>query len=405
MKYKLCDVTKSANTGADAIKRAPIVEENTGLRCLRIGDVSQKRSFNEWGYTKTTEDDYKRYKLEQNDIIIARTGNTIGVNCFIENDIESVYNNGLIRIKADTDKIIPKFMYYIIRSQDCQNFVQSIAYGTSTQPNMKIQEFLNFEFEYYNKDVQSKIVSIIDNIDKKIELNYSINNNLEQQAQAIYSNFIDNCDTQIIKVSDITATANTGADAIQKAPIVDYDTGVKCIRVGDMSNNRDIYQWGYSKVTDEVFKQYQLKKDDILVTRTATLGLNRLITSDLNAIYNNGLIRLTVDKSKIYPLFLYRQFQTSDFFNFINRIESETSVRPNMKINYLLGYEFECPKIDKQKELIELLIPLMNLIEHNSHQNNRLIQLRDTLLPKLMSGEIDVSNVDISTDKLSFSEK
>ena len=169
-----------------------------------------------------------------------------------------------------------------------------------------------------------------------------------------------------------------------------------------MSNNRDIYQWGYSKVTDEVFKQYQLKKGDILVTRTATLGLNRLITSDLNAVYNNGLIRLTVDKSKIYPLFLYRQFQTRDFFNFISRIESETSVRPNMKINYLLGYEFECPEINKQKELIELLMPLMNLIEHNSHQNNRLIQLRDTLLPKLMSGEIDVSNVDISTDKLSF---
>ena len=188
MKYKLCDVTKSANTGADAIKRAPIVEENTGLRCLRIGDVSQKRSFNEWGYTKTTEDDYKRYKLEQNDIIIARTGNTIGVNCFIENDIESVYNNGLIRIKADTDKIIPKFMYYIIRSQDCQNFVQSIAYGTSTQPNMKIQEFLNYEFEYYNKDVQSKIVSIIDSIDKKIELNTSLNNSLSP-AKIIKPNF------------------------------------------------------------------------------------------------------------------------------------------------------------------------------------------------------------------------
>ena len=192
MKYKLCDVTKSANTGADAIKRAPIVEENTGLRCLRIGDVSKKRSFNEWGYTKTTEDDYKRYKLEQNDIIIARTGNTIGVNCFIENDIESVYNNGLIRIKADTDKIIPKFMYYIIRSQDCQNFVQSIAYGTSTQPNIKIQEFLNFEFEYYNKDVQSKIVSIIDSIDKKIELNNSINNNLEQQIFALFDNLFPN---------------------------------------------------------------------------------------------------------------------------------------------------------------------------------------------------------------------
>ena len=244
-------------------------------------------------------------------------------------------------------------------------------------------------------ECQRKIAKVLGAIDDKIELNNSINKNLEQQAQVIYSNFIDNCENKIIKVSDITATANTGADAIQKAPIVDYDTGVKCIRVGDMSNNRDIYQWGYSKVTDDVFTQYQLKKDDILVTRTATLGLNRLITSDLNAVYNNGLIRLTVDKLKILPLILYRQFQTQDFFNFISRIESETSVRPNMKINYLLSYEFKCPDIDKQKELVDLITPIMNIKELNIQENNNLTQLRDTLLPKLMSGEIDVDKVEI----------
>ena len=49
MKYRLCDVTNSANTGADAIKRAPIINVNTGLRCLRIGDISQKRNYSEWG--------------------------------------------------------------------------------------------------------------------------------------------------------------------------------------------------------------------------------------------------------------------------------------------------------------------------------------------------------------------
>ena len=70
--------------------------------------------------------------------------------------------------------------------------------------------------------------------------------------------------------------ANTGADAIKKAPIVDYDTGIKCVRVGDMTNSRRIDEWGFANVNEENFDKYQLKKEDIIVTRTATLGLNYL---------------------------------------------------------------------------------------------------------------------------------
>lgn len=162
-----------------------------------------------------------------------------------------------------------------------------------------------------------------------------LNNNLEQQMDCLFL--------------DVILTANTGADAIKKAPIVDYNTGIKCVRVGDMSNDRCIYDWGYTKITDSNFKQYQLKKDDIIITRTATLGLNKLITDDLNAVYNNGLIRISIDKNKVLPLFLYRQFQTNNFFSFINRIEAETSVKPNMKINYLLSYPFRCSNIELQK--------------------------------------------------------
>lgn len=214
--------------------------------------------------------------------------------------------------------------------------------------------------------------------------------------RALFNEFLSvNHFNSLTTVEDVVLTANTGADAIQKAPIVDYDTGVRCIRVGDMTNNRSFHDWGFTKVTDEVFKRYQLHKDDIVVTRTASLGLNTIITEDLSAVYNNGLIRLTVNPSKILPLFLYRQFQTEDFANYIARIESETSVRPNMKINYLLKYEFFLPPMDKQIELISLLAPMLN------HQNTLIIEskhletLRDTLLPKLMSGEIDVSAIDL----------
>lgn len=226
-------------------------------------------------------------------------------------------------------------------------------------------------------------------------MGYVINNNLEQQAQAIFNKFIsERADMPKTSVEDIVLTANTGADAIQKALIVDYDTGIRCVRVGDMTNNRSFHDWGYTKVTEEVFNRYQLHKNDIIVTRTASLGLNTIISEDLPAVYNNGLIRLAINDKKALPIFVYRQFQTDDFFNYIARIESETSVRPNMKINYLLKYEFKLPSLDEQKELIDLLQPMIKHQNSLINENKALESLRDILLPKLMSGEIDVSNIE-----------
>lgn len=112
--------------------------------------------------------------------------------------------------------------------------------------------------------------------------------------------------------------------------MVDYNTGIKCVRVGDLSNQRDIDGWGYCKVNDDNFKKYQLKKNDIIVTRTATLGLNQIVEEDLMAVFNNGLIRLRLS-DEIIPTFFYFIINTDNYREYIGRIESESSTRPNMK--------------------------------------------------------------------------
>lgn len=288
----------------------------------------------------------------------------------------------------------PIFLYYLLKYN--KDKIEGLGSGT-TFKEVSGSMMKNIVVSVpKDKKIQERIASVLNSIDNKIEENERINNNLEQQMRALFNEFLlVNHFNSLTTVEDAVLTANTGADAIQKAPIVDYDTGVRCIRVGDMTNNRSFHAWGFTKVTDDVFKRYQLHKDDIVVTRTASIGLNTIIAENLSAVYNNGLIRLTVNHSKILPLFLYRQFQTVDFTNYIARIESETSVRPNMKINYLLKYEFVLPPMDKQKELIDLLAPMLNqqnaLITESKHLEN----LRDTLLPKLMSGEIDVSDIEI----------
>ena len=222
-----------------------------------------------------------------------------------------------------------------------------------------------------------------------------INDNLREQQLSIYFDYLESHSSVEVKLDELVKKSNTGADAIQKAPIVDYDTGIRCARVGDMSNNRPVHQWGFTNVTEEVYKQYRLYKDDILVTRTATLGLNTIMDKDYDAVYNNGLIRLQIDKNKAFPLLVYIQFQSKDFLNYISRINGETSVRPNMKINYLLDYKFSIVDISNQEKIFNILEPLFIKQREIIFENEKLASLRDSLLPKLMSGEIDVSNINL----------
>ena len=174
---RLKDLIESNNTGLDAIKRAPIVDYDTGIKCLRIGDISNSRPFNEWGYTEVEDNNYNKFQLKKGDIIVARTGATIGVNKYIDKDYKSVYNNGLIRIRVKKENN-PKYVYYLLQTNTYKNFIKAISMGTSTQPNMQMNDLLNLEVPDFDKNKQDKIVQILGNVDDKISLNNEINNNL-----------------------------------------------------------------------------------------------------------------------------------------------------------------------------------------------------------------------------------
>jgi len=182
----------SANTGLDAIKRAPIVKHDTGIKCLRIQDVSQCKEYDNWGFTEVTPNNFSKFQLKKDDILIARTGGSIGVNRYIAEDVQAVYNNGLIRIRVDTEKYYPKFVYYLLRTESFKQHINSIAFSTAAQPNMKIRDFLRFEFFDLELEQQIYIADMLSELDDKIELNRQTNQTLEQIAQAIFKSwFVD----------------------------------------------------------------------------------------------------------------------------------------------------------------------------------------------------------------------
>ena len=87
--------------------------------------------------------------------------------------------------------------------------------------------------------------------------------------------------------------------------------------------------------------------------------------------------------------------KTKDFIDYIHRIDSETSVRPNMKVDYFTSYKIYKISLEKQNEFCQKINPIFKLQKELEMENCNLEQLRDTLLPKLMNGEIDLENIGI----------
>ena len=382
---KLSDIVNTANTGADAIKKAPILNEPTNLRCLRIGDVSQKRDFSMWGYTKTSKMDYERYKLHKGDSIIARTGNTIGVCTYIEDDIESVYNNGLIRLTAKKELARERFLFYLIRSTACQDYIQSIAYGTSTQPNMKIKDFLNFDIIVPTLEIQDKIIAIIDKIEKKIQVNTEINNNLEQQAQAIYQQmFIDNPTPDWIEGS-LSDIANITMGQSPSGSSYNED------RIGAIFFQGRA-EFGFRFPTIRLYTTEPKRMayaNDILMSVRAPVG-------DLNVAHNDccigrGLAAIH-SKTNHQSFVLYTMFSLKKQLDVFN---GEGTVFGSINRNSLNDMPILIPA-DEQIEKFELIVAPMDAAIRNNYDEICCLQaVRDSLLPRLMSGELDVSNIDI----------
>lgn len=403
---KLKDLIESNNTGLDAIKRAPIVDYDTGVRCLRIGDISNNRPFNEWGYTEVEDNNYNKFQLKKGDIIVARTGATIGVNKYIDKDYKSVYNNGLIRIRVKQENN-PKYVYCLLQSTNYKNFIKTISMGTSTQPNMQMNDLLNLEVPDFDKPKQDKIVEILGKIDDKIELNNEINNNLfELLKQEFREKFYNKEEKDSYLIDYISETI--GGDWGKENPEGNNNTKVYCVRGADIPSmeygNKGNAPTRY--ILEKNYKNKKLDPNNIIIeisggSPTQSTGRTAYITKSILDMYDSPLLctnfcRAVEAKSDILAPFIYMNlklmYEDDIFFNW----ENGTTGIKNLALNDMLhNLEVKSPDEMKLKDYYLLFNNVMNKISSNSNENIKLEQLRNTLLPKLMNGEIDLDNIEI----------
>jgi len=378
-------VIASANTGLDAIKRAPIVKENTGVKCFRIQDASQKKDFEDWGNTKVEDRNYKKFKLLKGDILIARTGNSIGVNYLVKNDMISVFNNGLIRLRVNK-KIDFTFLYKLIESKNFDKYIQSIAYGTSTQPNMKISALLTYPLLLPPIIEQRAIADVLLSFDKKIELLQNQNKTLEEIGKNFFkemsSKYIS--DDQNIKAQDVLEFQK-GIEVGSKKyfqKINELENPVMFYRVGDISSNGNVSSIYCEK---DLLKNRTFENNDILVSFDGTVG--RVYVGG-NGGYSSGMRKVFSKDESIKNSFIYFWAQSKKVQETIKLFSEGTTIQHAGKSIAYLNMFSDNKEIEKITELLE---PVFRKILENLKQIHVLRMSIDTLSPKLMKGEIRVN--------------
>ena len=295
----------------------------------------------------------------------------------------------VIRSKENYDS---KFLYYVLSSDDFFSYVMANAKGTK-MPRGDKKAIQNYEVPNFSIDEQKRISFVLSEIDKKIEVNKMINKNLEELMHVLFKKyFIDNNPFyvendekwNIIKLKDLIIR--------NRDKINDFDNWKDELLI-DLSNmpRFSIAISNFDKGKKFTSNIYKLNKYDLL------FGSIRPYFGKVGFSPINGVVTGTVHSFKpiddIYYSLVLSLISSKTFINYTVSVSKGTKM-PSVKWDDFINYEFAIPDdLSKIGEYNKILLPLIHKIEKNILEIQRLTKLRDTLLPKLMSGEIDVSKI------------
>ena len=244
--------------------------------------------------------------------------------------------------------------------------------------------------------IQRKIARYLSMIDEKIELNEKINKNLEQQISALFRNMfgfnIDNLTESKFKLGDLVESVDNRG---KTPPLSDKPTSYPIIDVKALSGNVRIID--YSKCTKYVdeetynnwFRSGHPKQYDVLISTVGTLAEMKIFLGDVGCIAQN----VVGFRSKgISPLYLYQ---------YLNYIKSDLvaynigSVQPSIKVTHIIKHSIYVAPQEEIEKFDSVARSFTEKIFINCQESENLKQLRDAFLPRLMSGELDVVDIDL----------
>lgn len=270
--------------------------------------------------------------------------------------------------------------------------------GQSAQPGLSVKTLSKQVVDVPSLEVQCKIAAILRSLDDKIELNNKINENLERQLRTIFkARFTDNPTLESmmqIPLSELCCVITKGTTPTTLGkPFV--KSGINFIKAESILDNHSIDKSKFAFIdhdTNTLLKRSAIQAGDIVFTIAGTLGRFALIDENvLPANTNQAVAIIRVDVEKVLPEYIYTcllgEWHT-DYYS--KRVQQ--AVQANLSLTTIKSLPVPVLNREEMNKYMRLILPLIRAIKENEIQNEKLSVLRNTLLPKLMSSEIDVSD-------------
>ena len=353
-----------------------------------------------------SEDDYqkiiKRSKIDKWDVIVSMIGEYCGF-CYLEDSDFTDYavkNVGILKVG---ERIKSLWLYYYLNSPDGRNQLKNTRAGSS-QPYISLGSLRNLLIPEPPRDVMERTVSILSSLDRKIELNNKINANLEEMAQTIFKNwFVDfepfkdgkfvDSELGMIpegwKVGRLDEIADVVGGSTPSKAKPEYYTqkGIAWLTPKDLSNHPAVYSSrGEIDITEEGYNSTSTKlmpKGTVLFTSRAPIGYISIAQNDICT--NQGFKSLVPKKAGTCFLYCFLKYVTPEIEN-----KSTGSTFKEASGSLMKSLQVIIPEQKDFEKFEAIVSPLFARIESLEKENSRLSTLRDTLLPRLMSGELEI---------------
>jgi type I restriction enzyme, S subunit len=335
-------------------------------------------------------DELSRFQVRTNDLIISCSGTVGKISIISEDDPKGIISQALLILRPDIEKITLKFLYYFLSSDIGFRLITQVSHG-SVQVNIAKREVVEtIPIPVPPIDEQKAIAGVLSSLDDKIDLLRRQNETLEALAQTLFRQwFVEQAqdDWEDGVINDIIEL-QPGFGFKSKSFI---EAGK--YRVITIKNVQDgLLDLSKTSFLDEIPKRMpnycQLKYKDILLSLTGNVGRCCLV-SDENLLLNQRIAKLRPRNLRdwAFTYFYFRQPQTKNLLIALAR----GTAQKNLSIQETINLDLKIPFANILRKFSEIASPLLEKIMANKKQISTLEDIRETLLPKLMSGKVRVN--------------
>lgn len=384
--------------GEYGIGASAIPFDSSKYTYLRITDINDDGTLNKQNLMSVDDINACNYILKKNDIVFARTGNSTGRSYFYDgSDGVLVYAGFLIKFSIDDNKVNPRILKYYTHSKPYFDWVHSFDTG-GTRGNINAKTYGTMPIILPSRKIQDKIVSILKSFDDKIELNRRINENLEQQAQALFKSWF--VDFEPFKDGKFV---DSEFGKIPEGWKVGILSDIANITMGQSPKGTSYNEIGNGIVFYQGRADFGNRFPSIRLFTTEPSRYAEPHSVLLSVRAPVGDINIAVEKccigrglASIYSKTGHQSFVLYTMFSLkkeLDKFNSEGTVFGSINRSSIENLKIVIPPINVMDKFEHLVSKIDDMLLNLFQETTRLAQLRDILLPRFMSGELKITDI------------